>query len=232
VEAHAAGRGGAVRHLDREIRIGAVAVDRTGTSFELQLPGGRVEPLRTRLVGRHQARNAALAVWASSFLPAGLRPGPQAIAEGLAAVRWPARFECCGEAPLAVWDAGHNPEGMGALVSTFAEVFPGRRAVVIAGFSADKELEPMIRPLSSLAERLVVTRSTHWRAAEPAAVVERWRELELPGEPIAVSEPRAALEMAAPWARASGLALVTGSIYLLGELIPLAGDAGMPAPVV
>lgn len=230
VERHARARGGEVHHLDREVSIGEVSVGPSGTELALALPGLAPRRVKTRLIGRHQARNVALAAWCAASLPVALRPDAGAIAAGIAEARWPARFECFAGPPATVWDAGHNPDGMAALVATFCEVYPGRRAVVVAGFSADKDLAQMLRPLARVAGRVVVTRSTHWRATDPAAVVERWRALGLPGEIVAAADPRAALEKAQAWSADTGLVLLTGSIYLLGELVPLARTAGLAAP--
>lgn len=231
VDREARARGGVVHHLDRDVEIGAVSVSDAGTQFACRLPGGERDTFRTRLVGRHQARNAVLAAWAASHLPSGLRPGPEAVRAGLAAASWPARFEVCGSSPRAVWDAGHNPEGMEALVSTFQEVFPGRRAVVVAGFSTDKSLDGMLQKLAVITRQLVITRSTNWKAADPASVAARWAELGLEAPARALADPRAALEQGRTWCAPDDLLLMTGSIYLLGELIPLAAAAGVAAPV-
>ena len=232
VDRHAGERGGAVHHLDREVGVTEPEVTLSGTAFTLTLPGRAPRRLHTRLVGRHQARNAAHAAWAASWLPPDLAPPEEAVDAGLRAVQWPARFEPCGGSPFALWDAGHNPEGMDALVATFREVLPGRRATVLAGFSADKELSEMLRALATVTDSLVITRSTHWRAADPATVAQRWQELGLTPEVRAVADPKEALQEARSRAGTDGLVLCTGSIYLLGELSPLAPAAGLAAPRV
>jgi dihydrofolate synthase/folylpolyglutamate synthase len=198
--------------------------------MDLGLPDVRLPGLSTSLIGRHQARNQALAAWGLGRLPAPLAPDAGAIRRGLATVAWPARFECAGGSPRMVWDAGHNPQGIEATVVTFEEVFGRARPVVLAGFSTDKELDSMLAPLARIAGRVVVSQSGHWRAADPAAVVAAWGRAGHGAPAEAVADPAAALVRAIAAARSDGMVLITGSIYLVGELIPRARELGVPAP--
>src|SRR5207237_156979 len=61
------------------------------------------------------------------------------------------------------------------------------------------------------------------RAVRLASALGRWGR--------AVPDPAAALVAAKERAGEAGLLLITGSIYLLGELIPLAPHAGIAAPL-
>ena len=63
------------------------------------------------LLGRHQLRNAAVALETVAALRArGWRIPDAAVHAGLAQVRWPARFEVLRRAPWFVLDGGHNPQ--------------------------------------------------------------------------------------------------------------------------
>ncbi|MEO5510603.1 MAG: Mur ligase family protein, partial [Longimicrobiales bacterium] len=68
-------------------------IDRTGTTFVMDTAEWGTQMLRTRLIGDHQARNAALAVAAVELLPVPLRPDLDAVSTGLDTVTWPGRLQ-------------------------------------------------------------------------------------------------------------------------------------------
>ena len=97
-----------------------------GTRFSLATPSGRYA-LATPLAGAHQAENAAAAVRAAELLPAPFRIEPDAVARGVAGVRWPGRlerFSARGRAVLV--DGCHNADGARALAEFLADKRPAR----------------------------------------------------------------------------------------------------------
>ena len=74
------------------------------------------------LLGKHQARNAALAALAAEAWLEG-RPGSEiasALERGIASARWPARAELVRDDPPVLVDVAHNAEGAGALADIAA----------------------------------------------------------------------------------------------------------------
>jgi dihydrofolate synthase/folylpolyglutamate synthase len=118
----------------------------------------------------------------------------------------PGRFERRGS---EIRDGAHNPDGVRYLV----ERLPARDYTIVASILADKDADAMLQELRRVGSRLVATRSSSPRAlsaAELARLAERHFELV-----EAVDTPAAALarghELGEP-------VLVTGSLYLLGDL--------------
>ena len=78
---------------------------------------------RTALLGSYQPANAALAIEAVGLLRGrGWRISDEAVREGIAAARWPGRFEVVAARPLTVVDGGHNPQGAQALADSLADL--------------------------------------------------------------------------------------------------------------
>ena len=78
---------------------------------------------RTALLGSYQPANAALAIEAVGLLCGrGWRISDEAVREGIAAARWPGRFEVVAARPLTVIDGGHNPQGAQALADSLADL--------------------------------------------------------------------------------------------------------------
>ena len=95
------------------------------------------ETFTTKLLGRYQPANAALAIEAVRALAKrGWSIPEAAVAEGIARAEWPGRFEVVAASPLTIIDGGHNPQGAAVLAKSLAEVL-GMYADAGAGTNAD-----------------------------------------------------------------------------------------------
>ncbi|WP_343761385.1 folylpolyglutamate synthase/dihydrofolate synthase family protein [Deinococcus depolymerans] len=188
-----------------------------GAQVTLRTPAGPLT-LQTPLLGRHGARNAALAALAA------LRLGvpAAAVTRGAAGTRWPGRLETLPwGAGRVLLDGAHNPDGAQALAATLEELQVGPLPLVF-GAAGDKDLGGVVAALRPAVSEVILTRAVlSPRAADPRALAELFA-----GLPVTVTDtPAAALEVLA--GRAAPLALVCGSLYLLGEVRPLLlGRAG------
>lgn len=219
----AAARGARVSILGEDARVRVAGTGTDGTTFRLRTRRFRGS-LRTPLTGRHQARNAALAALAAEIYLEDRPSGgiASAIERGIPATRWPARAELLGGEPPILVDAAHNVEGANALAGTVAELWPGRPVVFVAGFSRDKAHEAILRALGRTAARFVLTRFHGERAAPPDELLRVAPAVHL--DCVAVPDPGEAIASARGWARERGGAVVvTGSLYLIGEALPLLG---------
>jgi dihydrofolate synthase/folylpolyglutamate synthase len=145
----AAERAGSIWHdAQEELSVEAEEASLEGERFALTTPERKIE-VSTPLPGEHQAWNAALAVRAAELLPSGLLPlDPEAVARGIAAVRWPGRlerFEIGGR--LVVLDGCHNPEGAEALARFLRGSGLAGRFHLLFGAMADKDVGAIARIL-------------------------------------------------------------------------------------
>jgi dihydrofolate synthase / folylpolyglutamate synthase len=112
--------------------------------------------------------------------------------------------------PDEVRDGAHNPHG----VAYLAERLPPADYTVVVSILGDKDADAMLRELARLGSRLVATRSSSQRAL-PASEVAKLARTHF-AHVEAVDDPAQAV------ARAHELGepvLVTGSLYLLGDLV-------------
>jgi dihydrofolate synthase/folylpolyglutamate synthase len=131
--------------------------------------------------------------------------------ERIPAVELPGRFE---QREGEIRDGAHNPDGVRYLVQQLRGAYPRHDFTVVVSILADKDAEQMLRELRRVGSRLVATRSSSERALPAEAVAGQARAHFDHVE--AVSSPLEAL------ARAHVLGepvLVTGSLYLLGDLV-------------
>ena len=203
---------GAGADLRVRIRQGRSEIDRLAT------PRGRYGPLTLALRGRHQVRNAVVAVRVLEELgAAGLAVPAAAMERALTEVHWPGRLDLRERDPgrRVLLDAAHNVAAAAAFGDYVREIAPGGLPLVF-GTLRDKDAAGMVRAIGPAASRFVCAPAGTLRerpAAELAEVVRRVR----PEAPVDVAQnPREALAEA--W-RHGPLAGAAGSIYLVGSLI-------------
>ncbi len=195
--------------LDGRSRVGVRTKSRRWPELELAL------------LGAHQAANAALVVAAVEELrKLGLSVSDEDVGRGLSAVRWPARIEVLRRSPLVILDCAHNDASIQALVDTLAESFPPSRRLLIFAASSDKDVPGMLRLLSPCFDKILLTRYTHnQRAVPPEALADCLREIGATPHEVH-STAVAAWRSAKAHAGTNDLIVVTGSVFLAGELRP------------
>ena len=111
---------------------------------------------------------------------------------------------------------------MAALAEALAAELAGRRLVAVVSILDDKDAAGMLRALLPLAAEVVFTGNSNPRALPPATLESLARQL---GGPPArtIADPHRALEAARTAAGEDGVALATGSIYLVADLLPAGG---------
>ena len=186
--------------------------------------------LRVALRGAHQKANVAVALAALENIDQQFPVLEQAIRDGLENVRWPGRFEVLCHSPALVLDGAHNGEGVQALVRALEEFSAGSKAKFLVGSMADKDWRFMLDSLLPLAAEFVFTKVAMERSANPEDLAHYLRE-RVPTR--IMSDSRAALASMMSDAARDDLVVVAGSLYLLGEVRPLAEEiarTGNPPP--
>lgn len=181
-------------------------------------------PVPLKLLGEHQAHNAALAVAAADRVrDAGMSVPPAAVTAGLAGVSWPGRVEVVSRRPAVILDTAHNVPSAEALVKTLAESLPAaRRKAVVFAVSSDKPVADILRVLAGYFDHFHLTRYGINPRCVPPAEAEKLLATVAPTAQATV-HPTAAAAWAAARADAGpdDLVCVTGSVFLAGELLPL-----------
>lgn len=205
-----------------------------GERFTLATRDRRYADLRPALAGRHQIDNARVALAAfESFAPlVGVEPDPEAVRRGLAAVRWPGRLQwiCSGDGrPDLLLDGAHNPAGMRTL-ATYLQGLGRGAPVVLFGAMHGKLLDAMFERLVPWVETLVITRPGVERAEDPESVAAEAGRLGARRVEV-VAESGSAFDRACALVEPGGFCLVTGSLYLVGEVLGLLERRPFPGPV-
>jgi dihydrofolate synthase / folylpolyglutamate synthase len=190
-------------------------------------PGAGLEILAR---GPFQRRNFTLAIEAArAFLGKRTHPPRElddaAVRAAAASTLVPGRFEVVAQRPDTVLDGAHNPGGLTALAEALTGFVAGRRLVACLAVLDDKDATGMLRTLLPLCDAVVTTRAQTPRALPPATLASLCHQLGYSGTVEIVGEARTALERARTLAGPDGVALATGSIYLIADLLRPAGAA-------
>ena len=204
------------RTLGRDFRIEDLRMSVGGWTMDLDGLYGQYDDLYVPLHGRHQADNAAVAVAAVEELLGRALPA-DAVREGLADLRVPARTEVVSRSPLVVIDGAHNPQACEALVRTLGEELPPVAWTLVIGAFRDKDIYAMLRPFAGLATKIIATAANHERATDPAGLV-RVIDRILPDIPVSsVDRVAGAVDLALEWTSPEEAIVVAGSLYVAGE---------------
>jgi dihydrofolate synthase / folylpolyglutamate synthase len=173
--------------------------------------------------GPYQRRNFALARAAAQAHLGAL--DEDMVRAAAASTLVPGRFEVVesqGGRGWVVLDGAHNPGGMAALAEALRGFLDGRRLVACISILDDKDAAAMLRELLPLCDEVICTASANPRALSPGTLQSLCGQL---GGPPArtTPDPRQALEQARAAAGPDGVALVTGTIYLIADLLRPAG---------
>jgi dihydrofolate synthase/folylpolyglutamate synthase len=172
------------------------------------------------LAGPHQRGNAALAAAALARLAeAGVPVPPSAIAEGLAAARWPGRLEALGGVLL---DGAHNPDGAAALAAALRALHPGRPVELVFGVLGDKDGEGMLAALAPAVRRLHLVRPPSPRARSVESTAALAAALGIVADAHG-GDLAGAIACARAAAGTEGIPVVAGSLYLVGAARALLG---------
>ena len=232
------------QHPEANHVLGEIATDLgvRGVSAVLYLPPTatsgphRVEALGATinvdspLAGAHQQRNVALAIAAAVELAAhhGFSIPPAAIENGIRRTRWPGRLERISKLDRItknhvewILDVAHNPAGAWALRAGIRDILEVHKPrVLVFSCLRDKPLDEMAQILFPLFDEVILA-PIH--TARAAALDDLLAAAAATGTPaIAADSVTDALEMAQERinqdrAGRGGVAVVSGSVYLVGE---------------
>ncbi len=192
-----------------------------------------------RMLGKHQAANAALAIAiALELRRQGWLISTDAIRAGLALAALPGRVEVIARRPTVVLDVAHNVASVEALVDCLRESFAAKGRTLVFAASRDKDVPGMLRVLLPHFRRIIATEFQENPRAVPVEQITQWcrEELNRIGRPAngdhLQSHPlaRDAWTAARKSVAADDLICITGSFFIAAELRGVAAGAAQGVP--
>jgi dihydrofolate synthase/folylpolyglutamate synthase len=183
-------------------------------------------------LGRHYVENASLSLAAAQLILDGSAVGKNATAGGnapsgkysdaralecLRGRSWPGRMQLLREPQgqlRFILDGTHNSHAARRLAETLEQYFPGEKFPCVFGALKDKDVEEMLRFLAPYVSEWFLVRTPYPRFREPEEIADILTAM---GQKVAFTGPlsRSVLD------KVKRPALVTGSLYMIGEVIDL-----------
>jgi dihydrofolate synthase/folylpolyglutamate synthase len=169
------------------------------------------------LLGKHQMMNCAVVLHAVEELrKQGINIDEKQILNALSRVKWPGRLEVMNTNPLVVIDGAHNIDGITKLSESIDTYFDYEEIILVLGILADKQVSDMIKVITPKACRVIAVTPN----SERAELAE-----ELAGEICKINENveviedyKKAYETALSYASKKTLILISGSLYMIGDM--------------
>ncbi len=176
------------------------------------------DDLIVRLRGSYQPHNASIALETVDCLRSlGWCIPEDSVRAGLASTRWRARFELLSKNPIAVYDGGHNMEGVTAAAESIELYFPDQKVVLLTGVMEDKAYRDMASTLAPLTAATVTVTPDNPRSLPAERYAEVFQELGVPAE--AADTIPEGVAKAVALAKAQGRPLIMlGSLYMYGDV--------------
>ncbi|MEO0294060.1 MAG: folylpolyglutamate synthase/dihydrofolate synthase family protein [candidate division WOR-3 bacterium] len=186
-------------------------LDENGMFFKLAH-----EEFKTNLIGVKQALNASLGITACRKM--GINLKKEEINEALLNLQIPGRFQIINRNPFIILDGAHNPDSIKALKETIEKVF-ARKVVLLFSCLSDKNIKGMLTEIKPVIKRFYPTEISHPRRTTLEEIKRIAHELEIEVANNTEGLPKKDLEKAVKEASPKEIIIVTGSFYLLGEIL-------------
>ncbi|MCA0207548.1 MAG: bifunctional folylpolyglutamate synthase/dihydrofolate synthase [Proteobacteria bacterium] len=202
-------------------------IEPSGDSFRWSSKLGSIDqPLRPRMVGAHQMRNAGLAIAMLRLAP-DPQPSEAEIARGIADAHWPGRMQLLGSGPLTalmpqghdIWiDGGHNLDAAKQVATFLADTLARREPIdLVLGMLANKDAGAFFATLAPHVQRVMTVPIPGHEHHAPESLAKMALDAG-----IAAAVPRTDIASALRALAADGPArniLIGGSLYLVGQAL-------------
>jgi dihydrofolate synthase / folylpolyglutamate synthase len=186
-----------------------------------------------KLYGRHQFDNAGTAI--AALRAAGIRLPGKAIEQGLTRAEWPARLQritsgklvALAPAGAELWlDGGHNADGGRAVAAALGDLEErvSRPLVLVVGMLSNKDRDGFLRNFTGLVRRVFGVPISQDKGAPAADIAGAALSAGMPADSSASIEDAFAAITRLGFDPPPRI-LITGSLYLAGEVLAANGTA-------
>ena len=167
------------------------------------------------LIGEHQVYNSAIAIEVAKKL----KIPTKYILAGLKKTKLPCRFEVIKKKPLIILDGAHNPAKIKSLTNNLKHLEYGKLCLVI-GIKEYKNREKMLKQIIPYTDKILITSVK--KGTQDNQYLQKLKKsvtnINSGLKPKIFLDPKKALDQALKEVNPKDLILITGSLYLTGEV--------------
>jgi dihydrofolate synthase/folylpolyglutamate synthase len=183
------------------------------------------------LHGEYQRENASLAIEAIKQLgKLGFSIDEQTIREALHSAHFTGRFELIeyvvhNTKYKILLDGAHNQAKMHAFVSSLRKAYPTQKKIFVISFKKDKNIEEMVKEIITQTDSIVITEfeigtdtMISKASMDAESIADIIKELDYKKEIYNEKDSVKAVKKAMHMAKEDDIVVITGSLYLIGEI--------------
>jgi dihydrofolate synthase/folylpolyglutamate synthase len=212
-----------IKFYQKDFRVLNVKASLTSQRFDYISKSLYLKNLQEKLLGKHQAINACVAICAVEFL---IKKGFtkinfRSIKSGLKNALWSARFEVKninieGENLKIVIDGAHNEEGLKVFIDTFKQLdFNRSKKVFVFASMREKNYRFMIKNIAPFAKKVILPKVNNTRSINAEILKEEFLKYIDKSNISTVKSVKDALDVA----KKEKTVICVGSLYLAGEIL-------------
>ncbi|MCB5250645.1 MAG: folylpolyglutamate synthase/dihydrofolate synthase family protein [Candidatus Cloacimonadales bacterium] len=198
-----------------------IKTESDGTAFDYELPNKSIslKNLKVKLLGSHQATNAATAITAFILYNEALGRviDYDKLRSSLMQVNWFGRMQILKQKPLVLIDGAHNEEGVKTLVANLKEMYPNKYFRFVVAILRDKKLDIMIEDICNFAQEIYISKNHSERAADLDEQIEVAKRFNIPH--YACDDLLSACKSAFDKTKEDDILVITGSLYTISEVL-------------
>lgn len=183
-------------------------------SFDFIFGDIRIDNIKLSMIGDRQIENAttSLATFITYCKEKSVNFDINIIKNALSQTVWHGRMQFLMENPTIIIDGAHNQEGVEKTFREIKEIFPNKKIITVYSFLKDKDINKMFE---------IIKQNSHHKIATQLSISRGMTEEDFKamGELNFVKEPFEAIKMAISKADKDSIILITGSLYLIGEVL-------------
>lgn len=214
-----------VAFLGNEGTVHDIRESSVNTTFTFSYKEWKGIDVAVGLLGTHQVQNAALAIMtAYELIKKDFAITTRHVKQALLHVEFGGRMEVARKLPLVVLDGAHNEDKMYALVSAFPTCFSYKKLVVIMALKKDKNADAILPAVLGISDCIIVTQFSketdmgNMLCKDPEELVTILKTLDSSKAISIDRDPIRAVKDAIAHQEETTAILVTGSLYLVGEI--------------
>jgi len=174
------------------------------------------------LNGSFQQENKDIALTAMEILRKNhkIKIKEKQVIDGIKKTEWKGRLQFIDKNVLA--DSAHNPSGFEVLRKELTMIKQQKRInnfIFVVGIQNDKDILIMLKTISPLASAIIFTKSKNEKAESSENLLNIFNNINKKTITKIINNPEKALNYAKKIASKDDLVVMTGSIYLVGEMI-------------
>lgn len=178
----------------------------------------RKQKFELGLPGQFQQENANLAVTAAKQLTKlGFKISQNSIKKGLKSAFIPGRIEIVRRSPLVILDGAHNPAKIKALVESL-KLFKYQNLILVIAIKKKKDIFKMLKQVVPLSKTIIFTKFKDDSSFRPKKLLKVFVKLKFNKKNYIYNDSKQAIKKAFQLANKNDLILITGSLYLVGEV--------------